>query len=195
MPKQLQPALRASYANGQASAACLPPDAIYQGNARELLPQIAANSIALSLWSPPYFVGKSYESGCSFAEWQELLREVIALHFPLIQPGGFLAINIADILCFRDDSMPHIQAEAVSRHRSSVSREDVLRCMREHPECSRFQLAKLLGCSEQTVDRRLHGNNIRGGKYQAQTRVKITGGLLEEWALAAGFSPMTGACG
>jgi site-specific DNA-methyltransferase (adenine-specific) len=52
---------------------------------------------------------------------------------------------------------------------------------------NRYQLAKLLKCSEQTIDRRLNGNNIRGGKYDHQTRVKIVGGLVEEWALAAGF--------
>jgi len=54
---------------------------------------------------------------------------------------------------------------------------------------NRYQIASLLGCSEQTVDRRLNGNNIRGGKYEAQTRVKIVGGFVEEWALSAGFYP------
>ena len=39
------------------------------------------------------------------------------------------------------------------------------------------------------MDRRLNGNNIRGGKYEAQTRVKIVGGFVEEWALSAGFYP------
>ncbi|MGH7940062.1 MAG: DNA-methyltransferase [Limisphaerales bacterium] len=47
----------------------------------------------------------------------------------------------------------------------------------------------MLGCSEQTVDRRLNGNNIRGGKHEAQTRVKIVGGMLEEWAIEAGLYP------
>lgn len=54
---------------------------------------------------------------------------------------------------------------------------------------NRYQLAELLGCSEQTIDRRLHGNNIRGGKYDTQTRIKIVGGLVEEWAIAAGLYP------
>lgn len=85
--------------------------------------------------------------------------------------------------------MPRIQAEAVNRKRSPVTREDVLRAMAEHPDYNRYQLAKLLGCSEQTIDRRLHGNNIRGGKYEPQTRVKIVGGLVEGWALSAGFYP------
>jgi site-specific DNA-methyltransferase (adenine-specific) len=43
--------------------------------------------------------------------------------------------------------------------------------------------------SGNTIDRRLHGNNIRGGKHEPQTRVKIVGGLVEEWALKADFYP------
>jgi site-specific DNA-methyltransferase (adenine-specific) len=151
--------------------------------------QIEPNSVALSVWSPPYFVGKEYEAHLSFADWQHLLEDVICLHFPIIKPGGFLAINIADILCFKDAEMPKIQAEAVHRKRSSVTREDVLKAKVENPNLSRHQLAALLGCSEQTIDRRLNGNNIRGGKYESQTRVKIVGGLIEEWALKAGFYP------
>ena len=85
--------------------------------------------------------------------------------------------------------MPKVQAEAVSMRRSPVSRDDVLEAMREHPDLNRYQLATLLKCSEQTIDRRLNGNNIRGGKYDVQTRVKIVGGLVEEWALSAGFYP------
>jgi site-specific DNA-methyltransferase (adenine-specific) len=160
---------------------------IYQGDMRELLPKIQPNSIALSIWSPPYFVGKEYESDLSFEDWQNLLSKAINLHFPIIKPGGFLVINIADILVFRDPTIPKIQAEVVSSRRSAVTREDVLKAMAEHPLYNRYQIAKLLGCSEQTVDRRLNGNNIRGGKYETQTRVKIVGGLIEEWGVNAGF--------
>jgi site-specific DNA-methyltransferase (adenine-specific) len=53
----------------------------------------------------------------------------------------------------------------------------------QHPDWSRKQVAALLGCSEQTVDRRMKGNNIRGGKYEVQTRVKLVGGLIEKYAL------------
>lgn len=191
LPKVLQDKFRELYSNGNGNdpVQYLRPNEIYLGDARQLLPQIEPNSIALSVWSPPYFVGKEYEAHLSFEDWQDLLKTVIRLHFPIIKPGGFLAINIADILVFRDPSMPRIQAEAVSRKRSPVTREDVLRAIAEHPEYNRYQLAKLLGCSEQTIDRRLHGNNIRGGKYESQTRVKIVGGLVEEWALSAGFYP------
>lgn len=189
LPKVLQDKFRELYSNGNGNdpVQYLRPNEIYLGDARHLLPQIEPNSIALSVWSPPYFVGKEYEAHLSFEDWQDLLKTVIRLHFPIIKPGGFLAINIADILVFRDPSMPRIQSEAVSRKRSPVTREDVLRAIAEHPEYNRYQLAKLLGCSEQTIDRRLHGNNIRGGKYESQTRVKIVGGIVEEWALSAGF--------
>lgn len=190
LPKQLQETFRRLDDTPQGSnEGFLAIDTIYEGDARVLLRRIAANSIAVSVWSPPYFVGKSYEAELTFEDWQALLREVIRHHFPIIKPGGFLVINIADILCFKDPTMPKVQAENVGRRRCAVTREDVLRAMQENPGLNRYQLAKLLGCSEQTIDRRLHGNNIRGGKHEVQTRVKIVGGLVEEWALAAGFYP------
>ena len=58
-----------------------------------------------------------------------------------------------------------------------------------HPTMNRYELAKHFNCSEQTIDRRLNGNNVRGGKHETQSRVKIIGGLIEEWALNAGFFP------
>jgi DNA modification methylase len=191
LPKGLHEPSRDLYANGNGNEAVqyLHPNEIYVGDARHLLPHIEPNSIALSVWSPPYFVGKEYESHLSFHDWQDLLQTVIRLHFPIIKPGGFLVINIADILVFKDPSMPRIQADVVHRKRSPITRDDVLKAMADHPDYNRYQVAKLLGCSEQTIDRRLHGNNIRGGKYTSQTRVKIVGGLVEEWALCAGFYP------
>jgi DNA modification methylase len=162
-------------------------DQIHTGDARELLPLIDRDSVALSVWSPPYHVGKSYERDMTFDDWQSLLQEVIRLHETILKPGGFLCINIADILCFEDESMPRIQAANPTRHRHPITTEDVLRAMKEHPEFNRYELAELLGCSEQTVDRRLNGNNIRGGKYSTQTRVKLVGGLIEEFGLGAGL--------
>ena len=158
-------------------------DQIYCGKAEELMKQIEPNSVAVSVWSPPYHVGKQYESDQSYEEWLEMLSTVIKNHVAVLKPGGFLAINIGDILCFPDVNMPKIQANNVSMRKCKITEEDVKKAAAEHPEMNRHQLAKLLGCSEQTVDRRLHGNNIRGGKYSTQTRVKIVGGLLEEMAL------------
>ena len=149
--------------------------------------QIQPESVALSFWSPPYFVGKSYEKNLTFQDWKDLLSTVVALHFPIIKPGGFLAINIADILAFPDPGMPKIQADNVSNKRVKITRDQVVEAKELHPSYNRYQLAELLGCSEQTIDRRLKNNNIRGGKYTVQKKVKVVGGLVEQWAESAGF--------
>ena len=160
---------------------------IYQGDARDLLLQVRPESVALSFWSPPYFVGKSYEADLDFADWSDLMRETIEGHFPVIAPGGFLAVNIADILAFEDPDMPRIQADNVSAKKVKITREQVLAAQQVNPGFDKYQLAALLGCSEQTIDRRLKNNNVRGGKYTPQTRVKLTAGLVEQWAYDAGF--------
>src|SRR5437763_16506704 len=122
MPKTLQARLE-PILKPTADGNYLELDKVHQGDAKLLLPTIEPNSISVSVWSPPYFVGKDYEAHLSFADWQSLLKKVIDLHFPIIKPGGFLVINIADILCFKDHSMPKIQSEAVGRKRYSVTTE------------------------------------------------------------------------
>ncbi len=165
----------------------LPPNDVYLGDARALLKRVRPGSVALSFWSPPYFVGKSYERDLSFTDWQQLLKEVVAAHYIVIQPGGFLVINIADILAFPDPMMPRIQADNVASKKSPVTREQVLAAKQVNPHFNRYQLAGLLGCSEQTIQRRLEDNNVRGGKYDPQTRVQLVGGLIDKWATDAGF--------
>lgn len=160
---------------------------VHQGDARALLAEIEPDSIACSVWSPPYHLGKNYEKHYSYDDWTNLLREVICLQYPIIKPGGFLVINVADILCFSDTSMPRIQALNLKRQTSPVTREDILAAKVVHPTYNRNQLATLLGCSEQTIDRRLNGNNIRGGKYAPQTRVHLISPLIEEASKTAGF--------
>ncbi|WP_045424579.1 DNA-methyltransferase [Vibrio jasicida] len=160
---------------------------IHRGDSATLMGQIAPNSIALSFWSPPYFVGKEYEKDATFDSWQQLLKNVIEHHYNALKPGGFLVINIDDILAFADENIPKIQAPNKSKLRCKVTREDVLEAMAEHPTFNRKKIAEVLGCSEQTVDRRLNGNNIRGGKYKTQTRVKLVGHYLEKYAYDVGL--------
>ena len=160
---------------------------IVAGDAREELRKLPAASIDLSFWSPPYYVGKSYERHLSFDDWRELLRSVIHGHSRIIKPGGFLAVNIADILCFPDASMPKFQADNMRRKTSAVTREQVLAAREAHPQARRQELAALLGCSEQTIQRRLEHNNVRGGKQSTSTKVLLTGCMVAEWAEEAGF--------
>ena len=157
------------------------------GDARDELRKLPAASIDLSFWSPPYYVGKSYERDLSFDDWRELLRGVIHGHSRVVKPGGFLAVNIADILCFPDASMPKFQANNMRRKTNSVTREQVLAAREAHPQARRQELAALLGCSEQTIQRRLEHNNVRGGKQSASTKVLLTGCMVAEWAEEAGF--------
>lgn len=160
---------------------------IYLGDSCELLKEIEANSISLSFWSPPYFLGKEYEEGESYESWQSMLKTVITEHFRILKPGGFLVINIADILSFEDKKMPKIMGLNPSNRKCAVTREMVIKAKEEHPDFNRDQLAALLNCSEQTIDRRLNGNNIRGGRYATGTHVKLVGGNLEQYAYDAGL--------
>jgi len=160
---------------------------IFAGDARSIMPSLPTRSIDLSFWSPPYYVGKSYEKDWSFDEWQSLVKDVIFLHSRILKPGGFMAVNIGDILCFPDESMPRFQADNVRRKKSPVTREQIIELMQRYPNARRVELAKMLGCSEQTVQRRLEHNNVRGGKQITSTRVKLTGCMVEEWALQAGL--------
>jgi site-specific DNA-methyltransferase (adenine-specific) len=168
-------------------AAFLEIDQVHCGDAPTLIAQIAPESIALSVWSPPYHVGKKYEEENTFEDWQELLKNTIAAHYRVLTKGGFLVVNIADIQCFKDENLPRIQAPNVAIQKSPVTREDVLRAKEKHPDYNRYQLAALLRCSEQTIDRRLNGNNIRGGKYSTQTRVQLVGHFIDRFAHDAGL--------
>lgn len=160
---------------------------IHVGDARVVLQSMPANIVDLSFWSPPYFVGKEYEAHLTFQDWQNLIRDVIKEHARVMKQGAFMVINIADILCFVDPNMPRYMANNISNKKSLVTREDVLKAKQENPTANRDKLALLLGCSEQTIQRRSEHNNVRGGKGTAGTRVLLVGGLLQEWAMDVGL--------
>lgn len=164
---------------------------VHEGDAAKLIYEVEPGSVALSVWSPPYNVGKNYESGQSTADWERLLAEVIRGHSQALKPAGFCAINIADILCYPDESMPKIQAETIGnrQRRIQLTREEILVAAEKLGTQSRYVLADHFGVSEQTIDRRLKGVNIRGGKYQTQTRIKHVAGMIEDMAMDAGLYP------
>lgn len=170
-----------------AGEAYLAINQIYQGYSEQEMLKIEPNSVALSVWSPPYNVGKDYEKGQSFIDWQLMLSRVINAHFRVLKPGGFMVVNIADILCFADETMPKIQVANPSLQKVNVTKEDILEVLAKHPDFNRRQIAAELKCSEQTVDRRLHGVNIRGGKHVTQTRVQLVGGIIQDLATKSGL--------
>ena len=162
-------------------------DKVHHGRSEKLMAKIQPESLALSFWSPPYFVGKQYEKDETYDSWQLMLKKVIQLHAPALKPGGFLVINIGDIRCFKDTTIPRFQAMNLSMQKSKITREMVLEAKAKFPDFNRDKLAEYLGCSEQTIDRRLNGNNIRGGKYEIQTRVNLVGGPLQAYAYECGL--------
>ncbi len=65
---------------------------------------VADNSVALVVTSPPYFAGKQYEEELdregvpgSYIEYLELLRDVFADCKRVLEPGGRIAVNVANL--------------------------------------------------------------------------------------------------
>lgn len=80
-------------------------DQLFVGDAREMTAgQVADRSVALMVTSPPYFTGKEYETDlaeghvpASYAEYLAMLTEVLAVSLQKLEPGGRMAINVANL--------------------------------------------------------------------------------------------------
>jgi site-specific DNA-methyltransferase (adenine-specific) len=80
-------------------------DRLFCGDAREMtVQQVADRSVALVVTSPPYFTGKEYETDLaaghvpsSYVEYMEMLHDVLALCLSKLEPGGRMAINVANL--------------------------------------------------------------------------------------------------
>ena len=73
------------------------------GDARDMS-TVADGAVALVVTSPPYFAGKAYEEELdkdgipsSYIEYLELLRAVFAECVRTLEPGGRIAINVANL--------------------------------------------------------------------------------------------------
>jgi DNA modification methylase len=73
------------------------------GDARSMT-QIRDGSVALVVTSPPYFAGKQYEEEleregvpASYLEYLQLLRDVFAECGRKLEPGGRIAVNVANL--------------------------------------------------------------------------------------------------
>ena len=80
-------------------------DRIFCGDAAEMTEaQVADRSVALVVTSPPYFAGKEYEQSlgqghvpATYAAYLDQLREVLAVCAAKLEPGGRLAVNVANL--------------------------------------------------------------------------------------------------
>ncbi|HEY2428960.1 MAG TPA: site-specific DNA-methyltransferase [Acidimicrobiales bacterium] len=78
-------------------------DKLILGDARSMT-EVDDSSVALVVTSPPYFAGKEYEEALgqggvpgSYLEYLGLLREVFAECVRKLEPGGRIAVNVANL--------------------------------------------------------------------------------------------------
>ncbi|MEN8233931.1 MAG: site-specific DNA-methyltransferase [Actinomycetota bacterium] len=63
----------------------------------ESMNQIPDDCVALMVTSPPYNVGKDYDEDLDLSEYLELLSRVFTETYRVVEPGGRVAINIANL--------------------------------------------------------------------------------------------------
>ncbi len=78
-------------------------DPLILGDARRMA-AVPDRSVALVVTSPPYFVGKDYEADvrraevpASYVEYLDMLRAVFAECKRVLEPGGRIAVNVANL--------------------------------------------------------------------------------------------------
>jgi DNA modification methylase len=78
-------------------------DKLIAGDARHM-DEVPPSSVALVVTSPPYFAGKEYEESlgeqgipATYLEYLDLLREVFAECVRKLEPGGRIAVNVANL--------------------------------------------------------------------------------------------------
>lgn len=86
-----------------AAPSAAPANLLVCGDARRM-DELADRSVALVVTSPPYFVGKEYEEAvgqghvpASYLEYLKLLRDVFACCRDKLEPGGRIAVNVANL--------------------------------------------------------------------------------------------------
>jgi site-specific DNA-methyltransferase (adenine-specific) len=78
-------------------------DRIVVGDAR-FMTDVPSDSVALVVTSPPYFAGKAYEEAlgegdipATYLDYLQMLRDVFAECVRVLQPGGRIAVNVANL--------------------------------------------------------------------------------------------------
>ncbi len=78
-------------------------DVIHHHDARDMT-AVPSKSVALVVTSPPYFAGKQYEQSlgrngvpATYFEYLELLRDVFSECKRVLEPGGRIAVNVANL--------------------------------------------------------------------------------------------------
>ena len=92
--------MAARTASPAAGEAVSPPDEIVDAlfcGSSESMKEIPDSCVALMVTSPPYNVGKEYDGDLSLDEYLALLRSVLAETHRVLEPGGRVAVNVANL--------------------------------------------------------------------------------------------------
>ena len=72
------------------------PSGLYAHSAENMV-ELPDDSVGLMVTSPPYHVGKEYDSDLTFDEYLELLRSVFKETYRVLEPGGRAVVNVANL--------------------------------------------------------------------------------------------------
>lgn len=82
----------------------LPDDGCFVGDSRTMDDRVRDGSVALVVTSPPYFAHKEYEQDLgaghvpgTYVDYLELLHDVFARCVEKLEPGGRIAVNVANL--------------------------------------------------------------------------------------------------
>ena len=105
---------------------------IYFKDAREM-GELPDKSVHLIVTSPPYFVGMEFEVGMTFKDHLENMEAVIKECARVIVPGGIIALNVADIVNFKESNaqnnrrqiklMAHFYQSCMKKHKIYLTDE------------------------------------------------------------------------
>lgn len=158
---------------------------LHLGCCIEYMRGMDAECVDLTVTSPPYGVGKEYEGG-GYSEWLSLMHRFMGGVGRIMKRTGFVVVNVGDVRCHPDPTLPPTRAQAGGRQRPPTT-EQLITAIQQGRANTKSELVQLFDCSEQTIDRRVKGNNARGPKTEAQTRIRLSCADVTDAAASAGL--------